>query len=263
MDKTHKIRRRDLAQIFFRSFVVQGSWNFRKMLALGFCYAALPICNRLYKDDPRRQIEFVRRHLEFFNIHPYFAGWCLGAVAKLEEQYYQQDWPDEKPILLFKNRLSGILSAIGDRLFWNLVKPFAGLLGVLAALIAGPFAIFLFLLLFNFPHIYYRFKGVVLGYTKGFDIVSKTSFRHYNKYFNMLAFGGAILTGTLLTYCGLQTVIANAPLNVGVIDLSVFIGAILISILLFSQQRSVPLTMITVGIVALIIGIITSFIFKM
>ena len=66
------VRKRDLVYIFLRSFVVQGSWNFRKMLALGFCYSILPICKRLYPGDKVGEAKFIKRHLEFFNVHPYF-----------------------------------------------------------------------------------------------------------------------------------------------------------------------------------------------
>lgn len=249
-----RIRRRDLAQIFIRSFVVQGSWNFRKMLALGFCYAALPICNRLYKSDQEKKIQFVRRHLEFFNVHPYFAGWCLGAVAKLEEQNLVQGWPDEKPIIVFKNRLSGILSALGDKLFWSLVKPFAGLIGVITALFANYLAIFLFLFLYNLFHLYFRFKGVIIGYIKGFDIVSNVSFRRFEKYFKLLTIGGTVSTGTLFSYFGTKIMVEKPVIPDGLIELFNYLFAITLSILLFARQKSVPRTMLIVAIAGLLVG---------
>ena len=138
------IQRKDLFWIFARSFYIQGSWNYQRMLNLGFCYSILPILKKLYKTEEERK-SFLKRHMEFFNAHPYFASFALGATARLEEQNSVERWSSTRPITVFKNRLCGPLGAIGDKLFWGTVKPLAAMIGVFTTLffgIVGPILLF-------------------------------------------------------------------------------------------------------------------------
>ncbi len=184
----------ELYKIFWRCFFVQGSWNFKSLLGLGFCYCALPIMRRVCKNE-QEQEAFLRRHLQFFNAHPYFCGWGLGAVAKLEEEAIRKRWHDQRPIILFKERLTGPLGAIGDKLFWVGIKPAAAGLAVIAALTCGWFAIPLFLLVYNIPHVYMRLKGINQGYCLGFDIVSMISMRKFQKIIDAVFGIGAVIGG--------------------------------------------------------------------
>jgi mannose/fructose/N-acetylgalactosamine-specific phosphotransferase system component IID len=54
------------------------------MLSIGFCFALVPVANKLFKDRQKR-IEFYNRHLNFFNAHPYFSSFALGAISRVEE----------------------------------------------------------------------------------------------------------------------------------------------------------------------------------
>lgn len=188
------IKSSDLFRLFLRCFFVQGSWSFKCLIGLGFCYSAIPIAKRLYK-DPGDQREFLRRHLTFFNAHPYYASWGLGAVAKLEEEAERKEWVDLNPIAIFKERMSGPLGAIGDRMFWSGIKPLAAGIGIWLALSIGWPALPIFLLIYNIPHIYIRAKGLMLGYRKGFDMVSNVSLRRSQKWFNTISIIGILVAG--------------------------------------------------------------------
>lgn len=196
-----RLHKSDLLKIVWRTFYIQGSWNFERMLNLGFAYCIMPILNRLYS-DPEDRKNFLRRHLRYFNAHPYLSSFALGAVARLEEQAVVNKWKDFEPIDKFKRRISSPLGSIGDRLFWGMIKPIAAILGVFLALlwgIAGAIAMFI---LYNIPHFFIRYYGVFHGYQKGFDIVSELSMRRYKKYFDDLEklslFSVGILSGFLL-----------------------------------------------------------------
>jgi len=191
------LRRIDLLKIFARCFLIQGSWNYQSLLGLGFCYAAIPILKRLSFSDEEK-VKFNQRHIQFFNSHPYFAGYCLGAIAKLEEDALKKEWVDERSIALFKERLVGPLGAIGDRLFWTNIKPGAAGFAVFLGMLVGWLAIPVFLIIYNVPHIYLRAKGVFLGYKKGFDIVSDISERKFSKVYNLTFMAGGIATGLCL-----------------------------------------------------------------
>ena len=67
-----RIHSLDLIRMSVRSLLVQGSWNYKSMLGLGFCYSIMPVI-RIFKTEQDRAA-FVQRHLGFFNAHPYLAG---------------------------------------------------------------------------------------------------------------------------------------------------------------------------------------------
>jgi mannose/fructose/N-acetylgalactosamine-specific phosphotransferase system component IID len=192
--QTRRIQRSDLISMLLRCFLVQGSWNFQSMLGMGFCFCATPIIKRLF-DSPADRDSFLRRHLEFFNAHPYFASWCLGAIARLEEEAELQNWVDYRPITVFKERLIGPLGAIGDRLFWGGIKPAVAGIGVWLALSINWIALPIFITLYNLPHFYIRAKGLRLGYRKGFDIVSFLSMRRYQSWFSVIEIVGITAAG--------------------------------------------------------------------
>ena len=43
-----KLTKQDRIHVFLRSNLHQGSWNFERMQALGYCYAMIPAIKRLY-----------------------------------------------------------------------------------------------------------------------------------------------------------------------------------------------------------------------
>lgn len=198
------ITKKVLKKIVVRSFYIQGSWNYQRMLNLGFCYCILPILDVL-KLSKEERIAFLQRHLEFFNAHPYFASFALGATARLEEQYHREKWPSPRPIIVFKERLCGPLGALGDRLFWGTIRPLMALLGVLISLLwgfAGPAFLFVF---YNVAHFYFRYFGVIRGYELGFDIVRELSKRRYENYVHVLGAVGAVFVGIFLGYFAFST----------------------------------------------------------
>src|SRR4051812_10060235 len=76
---------RVLLRVFFRSLFLQASWNPQGMQNLGLAYAVYPALQALYP-DAEQQAGAVRRHLLFFNTHPYVAAAILGGVLYHEER---------------------------------------------------------------------------------------------------------------------------------------------------------------------------------
>lgn len=196
------IRTADLWRVWWRTFFIQGSWNFERMLALGFCFALVPIARRLAKTKKQRA-SFLQRHLQFFNTHPYTASWVVGAVAKLEQQAVMQRWSEDRPIRLFKERLCGPLGAIGDTLFWSRAKPLAALLGVTVAMHLGWWGVVAFLFVYNLPHLWFRHHALWQGFREGFDVVRRISLRRFQPYADRLAALGALALGVAVV-CGIR-----------------------------------------------------------
>ncbi len=244
-----RMRRKDLFGMFWRCFLVQGSWNYQSMLGLGFCFSALPFIQRFFR-NPHDLQEGLRRHLNFFNAHPYFASWCLGAVAKLEEEAGRKKWTDRRPIEVFKERLMGPLGAIGDQLFWNGIKPAAAGLGVWLALTIGWMAIPIFLVVYNVPHLLIRFRGLRDGYRKGFDIVSDLSMRKFQKWVDVIVISGSVITG-LCIMAALQWSAADDKYGV-----PFFVLGIVSSLILLHYRKSVNVILMFAAFVVLLFTLV-------
>ena len=65
--ETSLITKKDLRSVFWRSFTMQSSWSFDKMMAYGFMYSIEKPLRKIYpKDDD--YFEALHRHTETFNI---------------------------------------------------------------------------------------------------------------------------------------------------------------------------------------------------
>ncbi len=75
-----KLTQSDIRGVFLRSNLFQGSWNFERMQALGFCFSMVPAIRRLYPENNEARKQAIRRHLEFFNTQPFVAAPILGVT---------------------------------------------------------------------------------------------------------------------------------------------------------------------------------------
>lgn len=148
------------------------------MQAMGFAFAMMPALRKICKDKGEF-LKAVKRHMEFFNTHPYMASLIIGTSIKLEEDIKDGIMPAEA-VSQFKKSLMGPYGAIGDMYYWGSIKPMAALSGVILAFLSvGIWASAAFLIIYNIMHLWMRFKGVSLGYYMGTDVVE------YIKSFNM------------------------------------------------------------------------------
>ncbi len=168
-------------KLSIRSFFLQSLWNFKSMQNIGFLFVVISELRKIYKDDEEAYKKAVERHLEFFNIHPYMLGVVVGLVLNLEEKAALEKKDFGKEISGLKTALSGPLSALGDYLFWGLLRPFSAIIAFILFffslivtahyLFSACVLIFVFLILFNIPHFYFIFRGLSVAYTKGQDVV--------------------------------------------------------------------------------------------
>ena len=110
----------ELCGLVYRSLYIQATFNLERMQALGFCNCLIPFA-RKYVKGPEAQAEFMKRHLMFFNSHPYMACWILGTVVNLEEKLLRGE-AEQTDIDRYKRMFSQTISAVGDSLFWASLK---------------------------------------------------------------------------------------------------------------------------------------------
>ena len=70
-------------EVCVRSLLDQAWWNDAGMQNLGFLFAWARVERAVSGLAKHR--EAARRHLEYFNTHPYMASFVLGVVGSLEE----------------------------------------------------------------------------------------------------------------------------------------------------------------------------------
>ncbi len=174
MDKKQKITGWDLFKVFLASFFMQSVWNFRSLISVGFCICFFPVLGKLCS-SPQAKREFFERHLKFFNAHPYLASFALGISIKLEEMKAKGEVEGSYNVDKFKDLLIGPLGAVGDRLFWATIKPASLIFGVGGILIAPTtilrvIILVITFLIYNIPHFYYRYEGILEGYNHAMDI---------------------------------------------------------------------------------------------
>lgn len=164
------IPKRIMHSVFWRSQLLQASWNYERMLNLGYAYALEPILNWLYT-DPVARAERKAHHLEFFNTQPYVANLVIGVNMALEEGVARGDERTERLVTSMKLGMMGPLAGVGDSIFWGTVRPLLASLGATVALGGSIFGPILFFVLFNVIRLGTRWSLLWYGYRLGTRIV--------------------------------------------------------------------------------------------
>lgn len=174
MEKKVSLSKRDRMAVTMRSTFLQGSWNYERMQNGGFCYAMIPAIRKLYTTK-EEQSAALKRHLEFFNTHPYIASPILGVTLALEEEKANGATVEDTAIQGVKIGMMGPLAGVGDPVFWFTVRPILGALGASLAMggsILGPI---LFFVLWNIIRFAFMWYSQELGYKVGTAITEDLS----------------------------------------------------------------------------------------
>ena len=120
-----ELNKKDRLAVAWRSTFIQGSWNYERMQNGGWAFSMIPAIKKLYKTKEDRAAA-LKRHLEFFNTHPYIASPILGVTLALEEDRANGAPVDDVAIQGVKVGMMGPLAGVGDPVFWFTVRPMLG-----------------------------------------------------------------------------------------------------------------------------------------
>ncbi|WP_038256171.1 PTS mannose transporter subunit IID [Xenorhabdus bovienii] len=209
-----KLTQSDIRGVFLRSNLFQGSWNFERMQALGFCFSMVPAIRRLYPENTEERKQAIKRHLEFFNTHPYVAAPILGVTMAMEEQRANSANIDDGAINGIKVGLMGPLAGVGDPIFWGTVRPVFAALGAGIAMSGSMMGPILFFFLYNLVRLLTRYLGVAYGYKKGLDIVKDMGGGFLQKMTEGASILGLFVMGALVnkwTKVNIPLVVSEVP----------------------------------------------------
>mgnify|MGYP004469850065 CR=1 FL=1 len=169
-----QLTKKDRLAVCWRSTFLQGSWNYERMQNGGWCYAIIPAIKKLYKTKEDRSAA-LKRHLEFFNTHPYLASPVMGVTLALEEERANGAAVDDTAIQGVKVGMMGPLAGVGDPVFWFTIRPMLGALGASLALggnILGPILFFVAWNIIRWAFMWYTQE---FGYRAGSKITDDMS----------------------------------------------------------------------------------------
>ncbi len=169
-----ELTKKDRLAVAWRSTFIQGSWNYERMQNGGWAFSMIPAIKKLYKTKEDRSAA-LKRHLEFFNTHPYIASPILGVTLALEEERANGAPVDDVAIQGVKIGMMGPLAGVGDPVFWFTVRPMLGALGASLAMggsILGPIIFFVAWNLIRWAFMWYTQE---FGYKAGSKITEDLS----------------------------------------------------------------------------------------
>lgn len=174
MAEKKKVTKKDQLSIWWRMAFLQGSWNYERMQNLGFMYTIAPAIRRLY-DKKEDRAAAIKRHMEFFNTHPYVAAPIFGVVTAMEEEKANGADIDDKAINGVKVGMMGPVAGVGDPIFWGTLRPVLGAFAAAMAMsgsILGPILFFVF---WNVIRMAFLWFTQMIGYRAGTEITKDLS----------------------------------------------------------------------------------------
>lgn len=206
--------KRDLKKVFLLNFSNEGAWDHARGNNLGYAIALIPALKKIYADDPEKYKDALYRHTnEFFNTAMQPIPFIQGMILSMEEENAKSDSYDVSMITGIKTALIGPAAGIFDAIFLNTIRIIGTAVGTSFALQGNPVGVLLFLLIFNIPNFYCKYKGAFLGYELGAKFIDSAlnsglmeKFKYATSVIAMMVFGSMTC----------EWVYLNVTLSVGV-----------------------------------------------
>lgn len=196
-EKKIKLTKADRFKMFLRSYFLLSSFNYERMQNGGVAYTLIPAIKKLYSSKADRAAA-LKRHLEFFNTHPFVANPIFGVTLALEEERANGANVDDAAISGVKIGMMGPLAGAGDPLFWFTLRPIMLSLGASLAVsgnVAGPFVFFI---LWNIMAAAVKWYTQEFGYRAGTAITDDLSGGLLQKVTRGASMMGMFVIGSLI-----------------------------------------------------------------
>lgn len=168
MKNSKQISTKDLITLVIRSFSIEASFNYERMMSLGYAYSIEPILKKLFT-QPEELKSALQRHLGLFNTTSVASPFILGVSVSQEMSYHHDPTIPVDVINKTKTDLMGPLAGISDGIFWGTLRIISAVVGITMAMNGSYWGPISFLLLFNIPNLTVRILGLKWGYLYGVD----------------------------------------------------------------------------------------------
>ncbi|WP_270526953.1 PTS system mannose/fructose/sorbose family transporter subunit IID [Longibaculum muris] len=169
-----QLSKKDRLSVAWRHQFLQGSWNYERMQNGGWCYSIIPAIKKLYPNKEDR-IAALKRHMEFYNTHPYVSAPVMGVTLALEEERANGAEINDQAIQGVKVGMMGPLAGVGDPVFWFTLRPILGALGASLALSGNIMGPLLFFFAWNIIRMAFIWYTQEFGYKVGTSIAQDLS----------------------------------------------------------------------------------------
>lgn len=196
----------------------QSSYNYERMQGTGFLHSMVPIARKLYKKDPEKLKDMLRRHMTFYNCNPQIGSAVNGLTAAMEEQKAAGKDIAEEAITSIKTGLMGPLSGIGDSVFQGVIIPLMLAFTIDLSLKGSVAPAVIYMLLTIAIMIVVSYVFYFLGYEKGSNAILSIL---ENGAINKLIAGanilgcmviGALVASNVNVNCAIQIAQANGEM---------------------------------------------------
>ena len=211
------LSKKERLSVELRSTFLQGSWNYERMQNGGWAFSIIPAIKKLYKTEEERSAA-LKRHLEFFNTHPYVASPVIGVTLALEEERANGAEVDDAAIQGVKVGMMGPLAGVGDPVFWFTVRPILGALGASLAMTGNIMGPILFFVLWNVIRWGFMWYTQEFGYKAGAKITEDLSGGLLQKVTKGASILGMFILGSLVqrwVSISFQPVVSKVSLSDG------------------------------------------------
>lgn len=187
--KNSLIGGKELRSIFWRSFTIQSSWSFDKMMSYGQMNAIERSLRKIYPDD-ERYYDALHRHTETFNITPHISPFVMSLSVAMEEEAAKNPAFDVEAINKIKVGLMGPLSGIGDSFFWGTFRVIAAGIGISFAKSGDIIGPILYFGIYTLIHFVAKWLSAKYGYVLGTKFIDESEDNHL---IDKLSYGASIL----------------------------------------------------------------------
>ncbi|NPV44688.1 MAG: PTS system mannose/fructose/sorbose family transporter subunit IID [Firmicutes bacterium] len=172
MSEYIKLSKTEKFGVIWRSFNFAGNYNFERLMAVGMTDMLIPALRKFCKTK-EQMVEALKRHLVFYNCHPYLGAMIAGIMVAMEEKKANDEPIDDATINGVKTAMMGPFAGVGDSFFWGTVHPIFLSLSAALALEGNISGFFIALLFFTvFPIVNHVFF-INYGYRLGTNVLDK------------------------------------------------------------------------------------------
>jgi PTS system mannose-specific IID component len=148
----------------------QITWNYEKMMAIGYLYSILPVLRKLYKKEDELKAA-MKNHVQFFNTTPHMGGFILGIDIATEAEGKNSSKDGVETANGIKTGLMGPFAGVGDTIFGVLIPTICGSIAAYMGQQGNVTGVVIWILV-NIAIMAFRYLTVGIGYREGTKLIA-------------------------------------------------------------------------------------------